>query len=741
MKTINKICLASVATLILGSAILSSRAIAEDAIFTVRANAVIELTVPSIVNLNLYPTTGSDFNTASMDISVGTNNPTGYTLTMTADSDTLTRTGSITDGSNNTYTPTILPMLTTGSATGYTAAQFESSTTDAYTLNRWGYKLSTATNFMPMTTTTTELSTTNAPSNGDTVTLDFAAKVDTTKPAGTYQTTLNFNAVTNYVPLTCNPTGTTINTIVCMQDLNTTNYNSILASMTVNQQYQLFDNRDEKQYYVAKLADGNIWMTQNLDHDIVTTANFYTPQNTDISANWTAQTATYATNNTSWGNKVNNPESYDPGDLCWDGTLGDKTLTTGTTACGNDRHMHVGNYYNWTAAAAMNDSSSFITDQQDVGQSICPAGWRLPTYSGNKSYTNLVTTLSLTAGTSGNIQSSPVYFVYGGYWSGSSIYVGSLGFYWSSVARDSSDAMGFLFNRDNYMNSNAHVDRSSSNPVRCVARSPKTIQSLTYMQDFATLTSKEKTEVLSSMTQNQQYQLKDNRDQKDYYIAKLADGNVWMTQNLDHDIVTTANFYTPQNTDILANWTASTATYATNDTTWIYSVEEPESYDPGDLCWNGTIAPDYSGTLSTYAEACGNNKHYHIGNYYNWTAAVAMNDSSSYIAGQQDVDQSICPAGWRLPTYSGDKSYANLRTALSLTSGASGNVQNAPAYFGYVGYWEGESSDVGGSGTYWSSVVSGGGLAYGFYFDRDGNMYLRGNDTRDYGNLVRCVAR
>ena len=180
-----------------------ANASAEDLLFTVTNNAVIQLTVPSLVNLNLYPTTGSDFNTASMDISVGTNNPTGYTLTMTADSDTLTRTSSITDGSNNTYTPTILPMLTTGSATGYTAAQFESSTTDAYTLNRWGYKLSTATNFMPMTTTTTELSTTNAPSNGDTVTLDFAAKVDTTKPAGTYQTTLNFIAVTNAAAPAC----------------------------------------------------------------------------------------------------------------------------------------------------------------------------------------------------------------------------------------------------------------------------------------------------------------------------------------------------------------------------------------------------------------------------------------------------------------------------------------------------------------------------------------------------------
>ncbi len=748
MKILRKISLASSAILVLGITVFSSKVVATDAVFTVRANAVIELTVPSIVNLNLHPTTNADFNTASMNISVGTNNPTGYTLTMTADSDTLTHIGSVIDsGSGNPYTPTILPILTTGSATGYTAAQFESSTTDAYTLNRWGYKLSTATNFMPMTTTTTELSTTNAPSNGDTVTLDFAAKVDTTKPAGTYQTTLNFNAVTNYVPLTCNPTGTTINDIVCMQDLNTSNYDSILASMTVNQQYQLFDNRDEKQYYVAKLADGNIWMTQNLDHDIVTTAGYYTPQNTDVPANWTASTATYATNDTTWDWLADAPESYNPGDLCWNSTIAPSsngalstTLSTYAEDCGNDKHYHIGNYYNWTAAVAMNDSSSYITNQQDVDQSICPAGWRLPNYSDNKSYDNLVTTLSLTSGTSGNVQSAPAYFAYGGYWFGGSDGVGGDGRYWSSVVSDDFYAYGFDFDKygDIYPQRNAYRDYGIS--VRCVARRPTVdnISDLTYMQEFKELSSSEKADVLSSMTQNQQYQLKDNRDEKTYYISKLADGNVWMTQNLDHDIVTTANFYTPQNTDIPANWTASTATYATNNTTWSNTAINPESYDPGDLCWNGTLG---NFTITTGTTTCGNDKHMHIGNYYNWTAAVAMNDSSSYTTDEQDVDQSICPAGWRLPTLSGNKSYDNLVTELSLTSGTSGNVQNTPVYFVYGGGWYGSSGYFGYAGLYWSSVVIDGDGANGFSFDRNGYISTQGGAGRYDDLSVRCVAR
>ena len=272
---------------------------------------------------------------------------------------------------------------------------------------------------------------------------------------------------------------------------------------------------------------------------------------------------------------------------------------------------------------------------------------------------------------------------------------------------------------------------------------------IAYMQDFTTLTSSEKTIVLNSMTLNQQYQLKDNRDQKEYYVAKLADGNVWMTQNLDHDIVTTAGFYTYANTDIghgatpntSATWAAQTATYATNNTTWSNTIINPESYDPGDLCWNGTIRNNWDGTIANSTVSCGNDKHYHIGNYYNWTAAVAMNDSSSYTTDLQDIDQSICPAGWRLPTYSGDKSYANLVTTLSLTSGTSGNVQSAPAYFVYGGFWYGALDLLASGSYYWSSVVNGDGHAYDFYFDVSGLVDPSITNTRNGGFSVRCVAR
>ena len=276
------------------------------------------------------------------------------------------------------------------------------------------------------------------------------------------------------------------------------------------------------------------------------------------------------------------------------------------------------------------------------------------------------------------------------------------------------------------------------------------IGDLTYMQDFATLSETGKTSVLNSMAEEQQYQLKDSRDQKDYYISKLKDGNIWMTQNLDLDIEA-GRAYTSADTD-LANstigttWTptSSEATYPTGTTTWNWSYTAPESYDPGNLYWNGNVTTR-GGTLSdrttTDPSATSGGTHYHVGNYYNWTAAVAMSDSSSYTTDLQDVNQSICPAGWRLSTYSGDKSYLSLKNAQGFTSGTSGNIQNNPTYFVYGGYWSGSSSNVGMFGYYWSSVVSSSNYGYLLYFHAYEALNPQVVNNRSYGHSLRCVAR
>ncbi|MBQ1373576.1 InlB B-repeat-containing protein, partial [Candidatus Saccharibacteria bacterium] len=248
----------------------------------------------------------------------------------------------------------------------------------------------------------------------------------------------------------------------------------------------------------------------------------------------------------------------------------------------------------------------------------------------------------------------------------------------------------------------------------------------------------------STLSQGDTMQVPDIRDGKSYWVAKLADGNIWMTQNLDLDIDSTKT-YTPADTDIPANWTPVRST--TNSTTWDTSTTGrtvPHSYDPGNLYWNGNVTTS-GGSLSdrttTDPSATSGGTHYHVGNYYNWTAAVAINDSSSYTTQYTDVNQSICPAGWRLPTYSGDKSYLNLKDTQGLTAGTSGNIQNSPVYFVYGGYWRGSWSVVGSGGRYWSSVVKGSSGSYRLGFDANGYLNPQSYDGRDYGYSLRCVAR
>ncbi len=231
----------------------------------------------------------------------------------------------------------------------------------------------------------------------------------------------------------------------------------------------------------------------------------------------------------------------------------------------------------------------------------------------------------------------------------------------------------------------------------------------------------------------------DKRDGKKYWIAKLADGNIWMTQNLDLDIKSSRT-YTYADTDLPlgSTWTPKSST--TTDTTWINYDYDPASYDPGNRYWNGTILAQ-PGTNIANGTTTNGDAHYHIGNYYNWSAAIAMNNSRDYSTPGEDANQSICPAGWRLPIYSGSMSYQTLASAQNLTSGTSGNVHNAPTYFPYSGYWDGSSYYVGYEGAYWLGVAGGSSGAYQFDFDSEANLYAQNTDFRSSGATIRCVIR
>ena len=209
----------------------------------------------------------------------------------------------------------------------------------------------------------------------------------------------------------------------------------------------------------------------------------------------------------------------------------------------------------------------------------------------------------------------------------------------------------------------------------------------------------------SSLSSTQQIQLQDSRYQKMYWVGKLPDGNCWMTQNLDLDL-STSKTLTPADTNVPRNWTPSTST-----TTSIsgYSSDTGKSYNPGDKYYEDT-----------------GSEHYHVGNYYQWSAATA-----GYTRNSQST-QSICPKGWTLPSQ-------NQLQAL-ISSGLDGtNFMQSPYYLLRGGALGGSSLNSAGSvGYYWASTSGGSGRAYGLdVLSGDAHVSL---NYRYAGRSVRCVA-
>ena len=276
---------------------------------------------------------------------------------------------------------------------------------------------------------------------------------------------------------------------------------------------QAIDQRDGKKYWVTRLADGNVWMTQNLDLDIDTTRTYthndtdlgWDTNNFDTNATWTPDTTNgkynLPVNGTSvpgWSNRNNYPYSADPGDVYYytsnssDNDIKYTSLSACTTAGhteGECKHYHAGNYYNWTAAIASNNSTNISTDGAIAPNSICPKGWRLPNADtvdniynefGRLLYYSNITD-KIAAGNSGTavkyqdegsirMRSSPLYFVRSGNISSGNLSdTGGVGRYWSSTVHNGSDAYLLLFTGSAVWPANTHY-RYNGWSLRCLAR-------------------------------------------------------------------------------------------------------------------------------------------------------------------------------------------------------------------------------------------------------------------------------
>ena len=304
-----------------------------------------------------------------------------------------------------------------------------------------------------------------------------------------------------------------------MQDMNTGICESVAGS-NESTTARLVDIRDNKLYYVTKLDDGHCWMTQNLDLDLdLSHSTALTSETTDLNDNsltgayslhysydpntriisWTPENTTrdYAAGTGFWGSSLNVAYSLDPGEWYWDGD------DSGTTACNylatacehfsqtmtaSNKRFSVGNYYNWSAVIASDNSSSLTTSTyNDVNNnpqnSICPKGWRLPTISSQggsiANSTNEFGRLNILYNenkTSVDVAliSKPLYLVRSGEYNSSGlISSGSNGMYQSSTARNHNGNFYLGFSKSGVSPESSYANswgRNRSWSIRCLAR-------------------------------------------------------------------------------------------------------------------------------------------------------------------------------------------------------------------------------------------------------------------------------
>ena len=441
-------------------------------------NPVISISLQNALTVDVLPTEDGTFRSNTAALSVSTNNETGYSLYM------ATSNGKNTLTSQNPGTSNVISAVD-GGDNGVTSSNFGNNT--------WGYNLSqeavsdaTAYKAVPTTNGDTALITTESPTEADTYNLTFGTKVDTSLPSGTYSNDVVVSVVANpaFVPV--------FDGIQTMQEMTST----ICTNAAENDTAQLTDTRDGKKYWVTKLADGNCWMTQNLDLDL-STSKALTPEDSDVSSSWTP---TRPTTTSIFSNTTNTEQySWDPGywvksdpdgysNYCgsssditsfndadctsagWTNVSSMTPMDDGTTNAaisGNTYNAHylVGNFYQWNAATA--GKGDTITSD-NATDSICPKGWQLPTSNNSNpgSFDGLVGSLNSTT-----ITQAPYYFNPSGYvLSGSLRSAGYDGNYWSSTAYSSASLAYRLYFYSGGVYLSSISDRCYGQSVRCLAR-------------------------------------------------------------------------------------------------------------------------------------------------------------------------------------------------------------------------------------------------------------------------------
>lgn len=214
-----------------------------------------------------------------------------------------------------------------------------------------------------------------------------------------------------------------------------------------------FDARDNRSYWVQKLADGKCWMLTNL---VYAGGGTNTYNDVKTLANGTGGSPTY------------NAARYYVPSTGVNPTTEPTNPSISTTGSGQ-----YGYVYNWCAAMGVQTSTSACSNSTtplpNAALSVCPAGWRLPTGTVTTGelpvLNNTINSGSLTS--DAGLRS--VWLVQRtGVWYNGFLAQGDYGYYWSSTQNTGTTGR-YLYAGAGYVDPAVSEAKSAGLAVRCVA--------------------------------------------------------------------------------------------------------------------------------------------------------------------------------------------------------------------------------------------------------------------------------
>ena len=310
-----------------------------------------------------------------------------------------------------------------------------------------------------------------------------------------------------------------------MQDITALNKATVLNNMELNKAYYITDSRDNEQYCVAKLADGNLWSLDNLRLNLTdaTILSNLSSDNTNASATSLGYLVNgggtssdqYATSGVSeWTSSTNYSSSHSFSDplIATTGACDNASYCTNTPTNGNwskDGFVNplyvsegygsnkIGVFYNYCAASAGSFCYGNGTDEgasmNNAAEDICPAGWRLPTGDTNGEYHVLASTITgSTTGTYSLDDDTPIKnalstTLHGSFFNGTISTEGSSSVFWTSTRHDNQYMHG-LMTTSVAVGAVATGDRSYGYSVRCMLESPSYVVTVEMDENVSSVT-------------------------------------------------------------------------------------------------------------------------------------------------------------------------------------------------------------------------------------------------------------